>query len=80
MVSLITDFVVPEIAWEMVKKNSFQISGTKILEIIKDVLDDEGGKSPYCWAHGNDCFSEDYKKLFNESPNEIKQRFEDSFG
>ena len=80
MASFIYDFVIPEIAWEMVQKNSFQISETRIEEKIREVLVDEAKKSPYCWAHGNDCFSEDYKGRFNESPNDVKQRFIDSFG
>lgn len=80
MASFIYDFVIPEIAWEMVQKNSFQISETRIEEKIREVLVDEAKKSPYCWAHGNDCFSEDYMGRFNESPNDVKQRFIDGFG
>lgn len=80
MASFIYDFVIPEIAWEMVQKNSFQISETNIEAIIQKVLDGDGGKSPYCWAHGDDCFSEEYKGLFNESPSDVKQRFIDCFG
>ena len=78
MLSFMLDFVMPEIAWHMVKSDAFQITQKEIEIIVREVLTNKK-ESSWCGEKGRNCFSE-YRTKPNEHTWKVAQRIERTFG
>ena len=71
MLSFMLEFIMPAIAWNMVKENEYQISIEEIQNIVIGVLNDNSETS-YCGFYGKKCFNE-YSINVNRIANQINQ-------
>lgn len=79
MLGFLLDFIMPEIAWHMVKGNAFHISRKELVSIISNILDIKN-VSVYSWCgtYGKEYFKEQslYKST-SKIANQILKAFED---
>ena len=74
MLSFMLDFIMPAIAWNMVKENTYQISLDKIQNIVMGVLQDKSDIS-CCGKYGKKCFNE-----YSVNVNRIAKQIDSVFG
>ena len=78
MLSFMLDFVIPSIAWEMVRLNEFQIKNREIQKIVRNLLEDQSETS-FCGIFGKECFAE-YITDENDNTRSIANRIVSAFG
>lgn len=77
--SFILDFIMPEIAWTMVKNNKLSISHEEIEVDVMRVLTNKSDTA-YCGKYGKQCFREYFKTTSKEDVSIIAKRIIRVFG
>lgn len=80
MLSYILDFIIPEIAWDMMQKGKFQISFPEIADKISLLFPEEKEKNeaPFCDLYSVSCFRE-YPNYPRETTRTIANKIESAF-
>ena len=78
IISFMLDFIMPELAWNMVKRNDYQISRKEIEDTVYSVLTNHN-KTSCTGRYGSSCFDE-YIRDSKKSTREIEKDIEKIFG